>query len=115
MKMTVSLDKLSLSPNQSKPAPPKTRQAITLDRAATAKHEINLIQLRAEEAQHALESFLDDAILGRLPFVRIVHGKGEGILRKVVREALSQCPSVQNVREAEAHEGGAGVTIATFG
>jgi DNA mismatch repair protein MutS2 len=80
----------------------------------TATTEILLINLRAEQAERDLEKFLDDAVLAGLPSVRIVHGKGEGILRKVTQDYLKSHPSVLNFRDGEPAEGGHGVTIASF-
>ena len=81
----------------------------------TAGTEIQLISQRAEEAQRELEKFVDDSILGGVPSIRIVHGKGQGILRNVVQEYLRRHPQVREFRDGEPAEGGAGVTIATFG
>jgi DNA mismatch repair protein MutS2 len=44
--------------------------------------------------------------------VRIIHGKGTGTLRKLARDALRRHPLVADIREAQSHEGGDGVTIA---
>jgi DNA mismatch repair protein MutS2 len=70
--------------------------------------------MRAEEAERDLEKFLDDAVLAGLPSVRIVHGKGEGILRKVTQDYLRTHPNVLAYRDGEPAEGGHGVTIASF-
>jgi DNA mismatch repair protein MutS2 len=58
--------------------------------------------------------FLDDAVLASMPSVRIVHGKGEGILRKITREHLKSHRGVQSFRDGEPGEGGSGVTIAVL-
>jgi DNA mismatch repair protein MutS2 len=68
--------------------------------------------MRAEEAMRDLEKFMDDAALASVPSIRIVHGKGEGILRKMVQEFLKKNPSVSSYRDGEPSEGGHGVTIA---
>jgi DNA mismatch repair protein MutS2 len=47
-----------------------------------------------------------------MPFVRIIHGKGTGALRQVVREELSTNPLVSSFKAADQREGGDGVTIA---
>ena len=47
-----------------------------------------------------------------MPFVRIIHGKGTGRLRQVVREALKKSPHVQRMENGGESEGGEGVTVA---
>ncbi len=74
--------------------------------------EVNLRGLRADDALDQLEKYLDRAYLAGLPYVRIVHGKGTGTLRKLARGLLREHPLVAEIREAEPHEGGEGVTIA---
>jgi len=74
--------------------------------------ELHLRGMRVEEVLPELNKYLDDAYLADLPFVRIVHGKGTGTLRQVVREALKGHPLVASFRDGELNEGGAGVTVA---
>lgn len=74
--------------------------------------ELDLRGQRADEALDLLESYLERAYLAHLPWVRIIHGKGTGKLRKVVREALQRYPQVQSFEAGKHNEGGEGVTIA---
>lgn len=74
--------------------------------------QIDLRGMRAEEALEILDKFVDDAYLSGLPFVRVVHGKGTGVLRQVVREHLGRHALVRSVQTADAREGGEGATIA---
>ena len=74
--------------------------------------ELDLRGQRAEDALNALERYLESAYLAGLPFVRIIHGKGTGRLRQVVREALGQSPHVKNFEMGQDNEGGDGVTVA---
>jgi DNA mismatch repair protein MutS2 len=69
---------------------------------------------RAEEVASALDRYLNDAYLSNLPYVRLVHGKGTGVLRQVVREFLKTHPLVKNFRNGQNDEGGDGVTVATL-
>lgn len=113
LKMTVPVAQLRPAPGEpEKPAP--ARKNLGLQRAQTATMELQLRGMRAEDAQEAIDRFVDDAILGGLPSVRIVHGKGEGILRKVTRETLKRHRGVRSFRDGEPSEGGQGVTIAEF-
>jgi len=74
--------------------------------------ELDLRGQRAEDALDALERYLDSAYLAGLPFVRIIHGKGTGRLREVVRQNLGQHPNVKSFESGGEKEGGDGVTIA---
>ncbi len=67
---------------------------------------------RAEEAIMELDKYLNKASVARMPRVRIVHGKGTGTLRRVVREELQKHPLVASYRPGAPEEGGDGVTIA---
>ncbi len=74
--------------------------------------ELDLRGKRAEDGVEELERYLDSAFLARLPWVRIIHGKGTGRLRVAVREMLSSNGYVKSWEEGKDGEGGAGVTIA---
>ena len=114
LKMTVPV--ASLEPVDRMPQEiVKVRPNIRLAKALTASPEVDLRHLRAEEAVRELERFIDDAALGGLDSVRIVHGKGEGVLRGVVQSALKGNRAVAAYRDGDATEGGAGVTVATLG
>jgi len=77
--------------------------------------EIDLRGMRAEACLQQLEGYVDRALLAGFPFVRIIHGKGEGILRREVRRFLEGCTGVRSFRDGEGPEGGWGVTIAMLG
>ena len=78
------------------------------------KTEINLLGLRADEAEGAVLQALDSAIRADLKSLRIIHGKGTGALRQVVDEMLRKDTRVREFRMGAWNEGGAGVTIAVF-
>jgi len=90
------------------------RPNVRLQKALQATTEIHLRAMRAEEALRDLEKFIDDAVLAGVPSIRIVHGKGEGILRSLVQNYLRKNPNVASYRLGEPAEGGHGVTIAVF-
>ncbi len=66
--------------------------------------------LRVEELMPVLVRFMDDAVQFGLSQVSILHGKGEGVLRKVVRDYLKQIKSVSGFRDEHADRGGDGIT-----
>lgn len=74
--------------------------------------EIDLRGQRAEDALDALDRYLENAFLAGMPFVRIIHGKGTGRLRQVIREALQASSHVKQFESGAENEGGDGVTIA---
>ncbi len=73
--------------------------------------EIHLRRLHTEEALARLDTYLNQAFLAGLSVARIVHGKGTGKLREVVRHELLCHPLVKSVRIASAEQGGEGVTV----
>jgi DNA mismatch repair protein MutS2 len=65
---------------------------------------------RAEEALADLQRYIDDAALLSIPEVRILHGKGNGILRQVTRNYLRTRKEVKSATDAAIEQGGAGIT-----
>ena len=89
----------------------KIASSVSLPKAESPGIEVSLRGLRADDALDRLEKYLNRAYLAGLPYVRVVHGKGTGTLRKLTRDFLRGHPLVAQIREAEQHEGGEGVTI----
>lgn len=77
--------------------------------------EVDLRGLTAEELELPLRRALDDAVAAGLVRLRIIHGKGAGVLRERVRTALAADPRVRSFRPGQWHEGGSGVTLAELG
>jgi DNA mismatch repair protein MutS2 len=96
---------------KSKVQSPKSRPS-TFDLRPSPGMEVDLRGQMAEDALDMLEAYLDKAYLAGMPFVRIIHGKGTGELRQVVRQALKGHPHVKSFEEGGGNEGGAGVTVA---
>ncbi len=67
-----------------------------------------------DDSLHKVEKYLDDAYLSGLPEVTIIHGKGEGILKKGVHDLLKHHGHVASYRIGEFNEGGDGVTVVKF-
>ena len=80
-----------------------------------ARFEVDLRGMRVDEMELALTRALDGAILEDLKELRIIHGKGTGALRKRVAELLRSDRRVADFRMGGPTEGGAGVTVASFG
>ena len=73
--------------------------------------ELNLIGLTVEDARERVDKLLDDAALSDRHEVRIVHGFGEGKLRKAVAQLLERHPLVSSWRLGGPGEGGGGATV----
>lgn len=97
---------------KARPASVIPRSELNLPAADSPGIEIHLRGLRAEEALEQLDKYLDRAYRAGLPYVRVVHGKGTGTLRRLVREQLEHNPLVVSFQTAEGHAGGEGVTVA---
>jgi DNA mismatch repair protein MutS2 len=80
-------------------------------RAASPGIQIDLRGQRVEDALYELDRYLDDAAMATLPWVRIIHGKGTGKLRREVRRYLETHPLVSSHEIAPLNEGGEGATI----
>ena len=78
---------------------------------ASVPSEINVIGHTVDEATNEVEKFVDRAFLAGLPRVRVVHGRGMGILRKALRQYLQKHPPVVSVTEPPQNEGGGGATV----
>ena len=83
-------------------------------RAAAAKAELDLRGMMSGEALAEVDLFLDNALMGKLETVTIIHGKGTGALRKAVREHLKRSRYVKEFRPGVYGEGEDGVTVVTL-
>lgn len=77
----------------------------------TVGMSINLIGKNLDDARMEMEKYLDDAYLAGLKSVTVVHGRGEGILKKGLRDALKHNRSVKSFRSAPYNQGGEGATV----
>lgn len=81
---------------------------------ADPKAEVDLRGMRVMEIDLVLERAMDQALLGGLGELRIIHGKGTGALRQRVAELLENDGRIQEFRMGLPSEGGAGVTMVKF-
>ncbi|MDD4517866.1 MAG: endonuclease MutS2 [Limnochordia bacterium] len=80
-------------------------------KSSTISQEVHLRGMTVDEAIYALDKYLDDVMLAGLSPVRIVHGKGAGILRKAIGDYLRTHAGVKDYHIAPPAEGGFGVTV----
>ncbi len=81
------------------------------DREGTKSDEIDLRGLRAEQACDIVDKTIDEALLLGLKNIRVIHGKGTGVLRKQINDFLANHPHVLSHRIGNWNEGDSGVTI----
>lgn len=79
------------------------------------KAEIDIRGQRAEEAIANIQTFVDEAVMLDVHELRILHGKGSGILKEVIRSYLKSDPVVKTFRDEHVQFGGAGITIVELG
>ncbi len=84
---------------------------VFLPKPRSASTKLDLRGMRADEALAELESFLDRASRAGLKSVLVIHGQGEGILKKLVRQYLEGSPYVKGFRPGTLTEGGDGATV----
>lgn len=112
MKMTVSLKGLT------KLQPDEIEVAVAWQGdlpEAHARNEVDVRGVRADELDSIVLQALDDAIRADLPALRIIHGKGTGVLRERVTEMLKKDTRVRQFRLGAWNEGGTGVTVVELG
>lgn len=88
-----------------------SKQKSSLLKTASIKSEIDLRGQMLEDALFVTEKYLDEAYLGGLVSVTIIHGKGTGVLRKGIHDMLRKNPCVKSFRLGVYGEGETGVTV----
>ena len=81
------------------------------ERRLTFKPEIDIRGQRVDEAIARITEFIDEAIMFEVGQLRILHGKGHGILKQTIRDYLRAEPMVRNYKDEHVDFGGAGITV----
>lgn len=81
------------------------------EKANNFKPSIDVRGKRAEEALSETDKLIDDAVQLGFKELKILHGKGTGVLRKVIRELLSKNPFVEHFEDEKIEMGGHGITV----
>jgi len=107
------LEKVSGSGStEQKPARRTQKQTLDLNQKMLKfTTQIDIRGLRADEAMSLVDNWLDEAMLLGQKELRILHGKGDGILRTQIRNLLRKYKQVEQVRDEHADRGGAGITL----
>jgi DNA mismatch repair protein MutS2 len=83
----------------------------TYKRRLNFKSDIDIRGYRADEAIESVQDLIDDALMLSISRVRILHGKGNGILRQVIRDYLRNAPGVKSYADEHIEFGGSGITV----
>ena len=113
MKMNMPKDSLTRIDVQEDTTKNNTR-SILKNKATNVKSEIDIRSKNFEDAKDIVDKYLDDAYLSGLKSVRIIHGKGTGVLRQKLREHFRNVKLIKSYKDAEYNEGGDGVTVVTL-
>lgn len=111
-----SLKKITIQ-QQPGSAAPKKRTSIyggLQDKISQFQLTLDIRGKRVEEAQALLQRYIDDAILIGMTEIRVLHGKGNGILRQVTREYLRAQKEVKHYADEVLERGGSGITVVSF-
>jgi DNA mismatch repair protein MutS2 len=118
MKTFVKLDNLeratrsSLKAKKEKEEPTGYATGLNLtQRLADFSQQIDVRGTRADEALTKVMSFVDDAVMLGLPEVKIVHGRGNGILKHAIRDYLRSVREVASLNDEHVERGGDGATV----
>lgn len=118
MKMNVPLADLTLideSGNNGYSQPSKKSSGtIPTSKAYSISTEIDVRGMNGMDAVMAIDKYLDDAYLSKLPQATIIHGKGTGVLRIEIHKHLKQLKYIKSYRLGSFGEGESGVTIVEF-
>jgi DNA mismatch repair protein MutS2 len=110
LRIKAALD--DLGPPGEAPAVRTPRRQVEVKIAsAPPSQELNVRGRTVEEALEALERWMDSAYMAGMPYLRVVHGKGTGALRRAIREWLVRSPYSVSVESGGPSEGGEGVTV----
>lgn len=110
MKVKTNLKDLKLL-NVTKPKQKTSGSSANLGKTMNLSPEIDVRGETVDSAELLIDKFLDDAVLSSVGVVRIIHGKGTGLLRKGIHAFLKTRPYVKSYRLGVFGEGDAGVTV----
>ena len=90
----------------------KTKSIHTeISQTSKFENKIDIRGMRMEEALKVMEEFVDRALMANVNHLQVVHGKGNGVLRKAVRMKLEEYDAVLHINHPEEEQGGNGVTL----
>lgn len=110
----ISSNEYKAAVKQSAEKPRQIIDAGITERKLNFKTEIDVRGSRLPDALDIITHYVDDAIMLSIGSVRIIHGKGTGVLREEIQKYLRTIPGISSVKDEQVQLGGAGVTVVTF-
>lgn len=92
----------------------QSHQTRLMDEVSNFRPEVDVRGMRTEAALYEIEKYLDRAVMMGFPSLKIVHGKGDGILRKFIRDYLRKYSEITRMEDEHPDRGGEGITYAYF-
>ncbi len=113
---TVPMTRIEKAGGKAKAGKAKGRSGVSMtldysERRMNFKPEIDLRGERTESALSRIQTLIDEAVMFEVRELRILHGKGEGILKEMIRNFLKSEPVVRSFRDEDVRLGGAGITV----
>ncbi len=90
---------------------PKGKSTDWVGKRASFESKIDIRGMRAEEAMVFMDSWLDEAILLNINSLEIIHGKGNGVLRNIIRTQIKKIFPSAKMEDGPVDFGGAGITL----
>ncbi len=109
-----------ISNNEYKQAVKETRAPVTSHGVDTMKMRMNFSNtldvrgMRGDATMQAVQEYIDEAVMLDISDGRILHGKGNGILRELIRSYLKTIPDVSHFADEQLQMGGSGITVIKF-
>ena len=110
-RLRVPVEWLGQAPGKKNEEAPAATVVVNTQEREGSTYSLDLRGYRAEAAIESLGHFIDQAVLRNLSIMQIIHGKGTGVIKKVVHEFLEKHPAVKKKRHGGLDEGGAGITF----
>ena len=110
------VEKIPAKENQKQSSKRKTKGYSGISDRLNAKmanfsFQLDIRGMRGEEAIEKLRNYIDDASMLNISEIKILHGKGHGILRTLVHDYLRKLPEIKTFRDEHIERGGHGITI----
>lgn len=109
--MTLPIETISIPTEEAPQREEQPAITVSFKKKPEIKMELELHGKRVEPALAEIDRFLSDAALNSLPYVKLRHGHGTGILRRAVHDYLRTHPLAKKFYFANPNEGGSGVTV----